>query len=221
MADAEMRRVFVGNLAWKTTPRELTKHMSAAGDVVSADIFMDESGRSKGSAIVEYASAEAVCLAIDTLQETILDERSIFVRQDQGGRRKGEKGGKSYGGGKGGKGGEGGRDFDGGKGKDFGKSFEKGFGKRSGKGLGKSGGGGEQLYVGNLPFRATWRDLKDAFREYGQVVRADVAQGDDGRSRGYGIVSFEREAEALAAIAALDGADFQGRNLVVRFERSA
>lgn len=50
-----------------------------------------------------------------------------------------------------------------------------------------------ELYVGNLPFRVRWQDLKDLFRKCGTVLRADVAlTPHDGRSRGFGVVLFAR-----------------------------
>lgn len=50
-----------------------------------------------------------------------------------------------------------------------------------------------ELYVGNLPFRVRWQDLKDLMRKCGTVLRADVAlTPHDGRSRGFGVVLFAR-----------------------------
>ena len=45
----------------------------------------------------------------------------------------------------------------------------------------------------------TWQQLKDAFREYGTVLRSDVPM-DRGRSTGYGIIKFDREKDAKKAI---------------------
>lgn len=51
-------RVYVGNLAWNVQWYELKDHMKQAGKVLRADILQEPSGRSKGCAIVEYATAE-------------------------------------------------------------------------------------------------------------------------------------------------------------------
>lgn len=56
-----------------------------------------------------------------------------------------------------------------------------------------------------LPFHCQWQDLKDLFRSAGQIVRADVAIGPDGRSRGYGTVLFATEADALKAVVIFNG----------------
>lgn len=42
------KRVFVGNLSFKTTSRQLKEYMAKIGDVVKVDIFEDKNGNSKG-----------------------------------------------------------------------------------------------------------------------------------------------------------------------------
>ena len=58
---------------------------------------------------------------------------------------------------------------------------------------------------------------REVFSEY-NVKTADVKTGYDGRSRGYGIVTFESEEDAAAAIA-LGGYNLDGREMLVRFDR--
>lgn len=57
-----------------------------------------------------------------------------------------------------------------------------------------------QLFVGNLPFRVRWQDLKDLFRKAGTVLRADVSLTTDNRSKGFGTVLFANRFDALKAI---------------------
>lgn len=77
-----------------------------------------------------------------------------------------------------------------------------------------------KLYVGNLPYTTTDDDLKELFAPYGTVVSATViTDRDSGRSKGFGFVEMETEEEAKAAIEALNGKDFGGRNLVVNEAR--
>ena len=78
---------------------------------------------------------------------------------------------------------------------------------------------GLALYVGNLPWSTSWQQLKDLFAEY-NVKFADVKSGYDGRPRGYGIVRFDTEDDATAALA-LNGYDLEGREIVVRFDRQS
>jgi len=76
------------------------------------------------------------------------------------------------------------------------------------------------IYVGNLPFTTTDEDLRKAFAEYGQVASAQVITDKfAGRSRGFGFVEMPNEEEAKAAIAALNGKEFDGRQLRVNEAR--
>ena len=76
------------------------------------------------------------------------------------------------------------------------------------------------IYVGNLPFDTTNDQLEDLFGEHGTVSRAQViSDRETGRSRGFGFVEMEDENEALAAIEAVNGADFGGRDLKVNVAR--
>lgn len=59
--------------------------------------------------------------------------------------------------------------------------------------------------IPKLPFHIQWQDLKDLFRVGGAVTRADVALGPDGRSRGFGTVTFVTEDGAERARRMFDG----------------
>ncbi|TEB34085.1 hypothetical protein FA13DRAFT_1729555 [Coprinellus micaceus] len=76
-----------------------------------------------------------------------------------------------------------------------------------------------QLFVGNLPYRVRWQDLKDLFRRAGTVLRADVSLGADNRSRGYGTVLLATAEDAGRAIDMFNGYEWQGRMLEVRVDR--
>ena len=70
------------------------------------------------------------------------------------------------------------------------------------------------IYVGNLPYETTSDDLRSWFAEHGNVTRAQVAADrDTGRSRGFGFVEMSEGGDE--AIAALNGAQLQGRTLTV------
>ena len=68
-------------------------------------------------------------------------------------------------------------------------------------------------------FRSQWQDLKDLFRQAGTILRADVALGPDGRSRGFGTVSFATEMDAERAVSMFNGYDFNGRLLKVHYDK--
>ena len=72
------------------------------------------------------------------------------------------------------------------------------------------------IYVGNLPYSVQDDELREAFEQYGTVLSAEVIfDRRSQRSRGYGFVEMEDEEAGRNAIAALNGSDFQGRELRV------
>src|SRR3712207_1985380 len=74
----------------------------------------------------------------------------------------------------------------------------------------------KNIYVGNLPWRIKDEELRELFQAHGSVRRAQVIKDrDTGRSRGFGFVEMDDDAEAQQAIEALNGADMDGRPLTV------
>jgi RNA recognition motif-containing protein len=79
---------------------------------------------------------------------------------------------------------------------------------------------GNKLYVGSLSYSVTDQQLHDLFAQHGSVVSAKVIQDRyTGQSRGFGFVEMATSEEAQKAIAALNGAQFEGRSLVVNEAR--
>ncbi len=77
-----------------------------------------------------------------------------------------------------------------------------------------------KLYVGNLSYSVRDEQLQDAFSAYGQVNSAKVLMDrDSGRSKGFGFVEMDSDAEAQAAIDGLNGRDLDGRALTVNVAR--
>src|ERR671934_155749 len=78
----------------------------------------------------------------------------------------------------------------------------------------------KNIYVGNLVWDATADDLLALFQEHGAVARAQViTDRETGRSRGFGFVEMDNDAEAQKAIEALNGTDYRGRPLTVNEAR--
>ncbi|XGW00417.1 MAG: RNA recognition motif domain-containing protein [Leptolyngbya sp. BL-A-14] len=76
------------------------------------------------------------------------------------------------------------------------------------------------IYVGNLSYAVTQEDLSSIFAEYGTVKRVQLpTDRETGRPRGFGFVEMETDAEETAAIEALDGAEWMGRDLKVNKAR--
>ncbi|MCT7961134.1 RNA-binding protein [Laspinema sp. D1] len=72
------------------------------------------------------------------------------------------------------------------------------------------------IYVGNLSYDVTEQDLNSVFAEYGTVKRVNLpTDRETGRPRGFGFVEMDTDAEETAAIEALDGAEWMGRDLKV------
>jgi RNA recognition motif-containing protein len=76
------------------------------------------------------------------------------------------------------------------------------------------------IYVGNLSFDATQDQVSEVFAEYGTVSRVSMpTDRETGRPRGFAFVEMENESEENAAIDALDGAEWMGRDLKVNKAR--
>jgi RNA recognition motif-containing protein len=72
------------------------------------------------------------------------------------------------------------------------------------------------IYVGNLSYQVTEEDLKETFAEYGTVGRVQIpSDRETGRPRGFAFVDMSSDTEEAAAIEALDGAEWMGRDLKV------
>jgi len=79
---------------------------------------------------------------------------------------------------------------------------------------------GNKLYVGNLSYNIRDDDLNQAFAQYGSVNSAKVMMDrDTGRSKGFGFVEMGSDAEAQAAINAMNGVPLDGRAIVVNEAR--
>jgi RNA recognition motif-containing protein len=85
--------------------------------------------------------------------------------------------------------------------------------------------------VQGIPWKFTWKELKDLFAEIGEVERADVMYSPDGRSKvgdtskgrskGWGTVRFTSTEAAEKAIADFHGSTLEGRTLTVFLDKKA
>jgi cold-inducible RNA-binding protein len=75
---------------------------------------------------------------------------------------------------------------------------------------------GKKLYVGNLSYDVDSTALESLFTAHGTVESAQIiSDRDTGRSKGFGFVEMSSDAEAQAAIAAMNGTDQGGRAITV------
>jgi len=76
------------------------------------------------------------------------------------------------------------------------------------------------LYVGNLPYRITEDQLRDAFAEFGQVSSCTIIKDKvTGQSKGFGFLEMPESSQAETAITQLNGRDLMGRKINVNEAR--
>ena len=77
-----------------------------------------------------------------------------------------------------------------------------------------------KIFVGNLSYQTTDDSLRSLFSQHGSVDEvAVITDRDTGRPRGFAFVTMANDAEAQAAIDAVNGTDFEGRTLNVNQAR--
>jgi len=209
----EPRMVYVGNLPFNAEWQELKDFMKQAGTVEFASVLTQDGtdwGRSRGVGFVRYATEAEAKNAIATLNGMAMGERTISVDAWTG-----RKPGLAKGWGKGmlpfkgmnkgqmmamwkgmSKGGKGGGVFGG-------KGWSKGGGN-----VRMHGDSSQLVYVGNLPPRAEWQELKDHMKQAGAVEFAS-------RRGGMGCIRYSTAEEAQKAIQTLNGSELMGKSIVV------
>ncbi|KAG1802313.1 uncharacterized protein HD556DRAFT_1429861 [Suillus plorans] len=172
-------QLFVGNLPYRVRWQDLKDLFRRAGTVLRADVSLGPDNRSRGYGTVLLATAEDAGRAIDMLNGFCWQTRVLEVRPDRLGASVDEMGSSL--------------------------AIRGANGHPSG--FPSSGNPHDEITSGQdvLPFHIQWQDLKDLFRAAGAVARADVTVGPDGRSRGFGTVSFVTEDGAERACRMFDG----------------
>ena len=201
-AAAPGTKVYVGNLSWETSWQDLKDHFRQAGEVTHADVIQSADGRSKGCGLVTFSTAREAANAISTLHDSVLHSRAIFVREDREAALPGLPAPPQV----------------------------RGAGVPA-QALPRApppraptttpSEPGARVFINNLAFETSWQDLKDHFRQAGEVVHADVMMGQDGRSKGCGMVTFATAREAANAIQTLNSTSINGRVIYVREDREA
>ena len=76
----------------------------------------------------------------------------------------------------------------------------------------------KKLFIGNLPAATSEQDIRDLFSEFGTVRSSRLVMDIfSGQCKGFGFVEMEGH-EARAAIAGLNGRDFNGQPMKVNYE---
>ena len=210
------------NVGWQDL-KDLFRQAAVTGSVIRADVHLAQDGRPKGSGIVAFDTPEDARNAITQFNGYEWQGRNLEVREDRFAGPAGGFGGRGgFGGGFGGRGGFGARGGFGGRG-----GYGGGFGGRGGFAGGAGGYGGgpgfsgdgasnppnpftdyatsggdpsNLIYVRNLPWSTSNEDLVELFTTIGVVKRAEIQYEPNGRSRGTGVVEFEKTTDAETAI---------------------
>ncbi|CAG8569409.1 1378_t:CDS:10 [Acaulospora morrowiae] len=227
------RQLFVGNLPFRVRWQDLKDLFRKAGTVLRADVAMGYDNRSKGHGTVLFGSSEDAKKAIVMFNNYNWLGRIIEVREDRGGFS--ETNGASENSGNN----VGNNNY---MQENVRRTVEHVMNHSphpqppyapSAPIIGPAGiyfptrgiqapqhnFSGRLLFVGNLPFNCQWQDLKDLFRNAGNIIRADVSTSYDGRSRGFGTVLFATPEDARRAVELYNGYEFQGRTLRVHFDK--
>ncbi|KAL6938140.1 hypothetical protein ACO0RG_004680 [Hanseniaspora osmophila] len=210
------KSVFVGNLPYDCEAADLEDYFSKVGRVIRADIVTNR-GRHRGMGTVEFESRNAVDAAIRELDHSNFMEREIFVREDNppppsslapvplsSSRTETERG----------------RDANRSRHSNHNNTYSindhttNNSTRSSSKDTGsKQLYDGFEVFIANLPFSINWQALKDMFKKFGDVKRADVSLDHNQRSRGFGTVYFKTAKEAEDSIAYYAGLEMEGRRL--------
>lgn len=163
-------RVYVGNLDWEVTWRDLKDHMRDMGHIQRVDVVKDWDGRSRGFGFVDFSNEHDALRAITELNDTELKSRRIIVREDRNLGRKGIP------------------------------TRERRIVEKLAPDGPREFGFSKVVVVGNLAPEVTWRNLKDLFRSAGAVSRADIIFDEDRVSTGVAIVEFRFGSDVNNAI---------------------
>lgn len=188
-------RCYVGNLSWDTTSDSLIAHCSSFSIGVVACEVAEHNGRSKGWALVDFASAEEAANAIQVLHDTELDSRAIIIRPERAAKPAGNSI-RVVGGGAGGN------------------------ARAPRPDPRPENSSGLQIVVRSLPWATTNDDLLEVFQQIGNVISCNVqCHEDTGRSKGWATVRFETQEQAQAAIDGFNGVALGDRPMQVKFDR--
>ena len=88
---------------------------------------------------------------------------------------------------------------------------------------GRNGGGSDspEIYVGNLSYNISEKEITDAFETYGNVKSVRLIENKfNGKSKGFAFVEMQDASQAKAAIRAMNGKELMGRVIVANAAKS-
>ncbi|XP_026160781.1 heterogeneous nuclear ribonucleoprotein M isoform X2 [Mastacembelus armatus] len=234
-------RVFVSNIPYDVKWQALKDLMKEkVGEVTYVEHLMDAEGKSRGCAVVEFRTEELMKKAVEKVNKHNFNGRPLKVKEDPDGVIAQREINKAQGGGPpgghGGMGGMGGMDR---------MNMDRMNMDRMGPGpIGhmvnippslmnnpnipneiihglQAGRIGSTVFVANLDYKVGWKKLKEVFSMAGMVVRADILEDKDGKSRGMGTVTFDMPIEAVQAVSMFNGQLLFNRVMHVKLDEKS
>ncbi|KAG7456731.1 hypothetical protein MATL_G00239070 [Megalops atlanticus] len=221
---AKRFRVFVSNIPFDVKWQALKDLMKEkVGEVTYVEHLMDAEGKSRGCAVVEFRTEELMKKAVEKVNKHNLNGRPLKVKEDPNGEFARRAAQRAQAGGPPG-----------------------GMGMAMGPGPGappmvnippslmdnpnipseiihglQAGKIGSTVFVANLDYKVGWKKLKEVFSMAGVVVRADILEDKDGKSRGMGTITFEMPIEAVQAVSMFNGQLLFNRVMHVKLDEKS
>lgn len=194
------RSVYVSGLAWSTSELTLKAHFEKVAPVTSAVVLRRNRGgksSSLGCGVIEFGSAELATVAVQQLNDTELDGRTIKCREDRAievasnGSGNGASNGTAS-------------------------AVVQSGGGGAAAAAGPRVRDPHKVFVTSLSWETTGEELERICSVVGEVVSAEVLMTKKGRSLGHGVVHFAAPACAAAAVVQLDRTMVDEREITVR-----
>ncbi|XP_041791455.1 heterogeneous nuclear ribonucleoprotein M isoform X1 [Chelmon rostratus] len=218
-------RVFVSNIPYDVKWQALKDLMKEkVGEVTYVEHLTDAEGKSRGCAVVEFRTEELMKKAVEKVNKHNLNGRPLKVKEDPDGVIAQREINKAHGG-------MGGMDR---------MNMDRMGPGPNGPmvnippslmnnpnipneiihGL-QAGRIGSTVFVANLDYKVGWKKLKEVFSMAGMVVRADILEDKDGKSRGMGTVTFDMPLEAVQAVSMFNGQLLFNRVMHVKLDEKS
>lgn len=201
------KRCYVNNLPYDLKWQQFKDHMKDAGNVTFVELFEDETGKSMGCGLVEYGTPEEAKKAIETLNDTKINGREIKVKTDEvrfypkipehmgpppmGGPGPGP--------------------------------MPMGPGPMHPMDIGpppmQQQAVSNVVFVSNLVYDITPKFLRDQFKVAGDILKVNLEKHNDGKSKGFGTVTFKFPEMAMRCIDMFNQMNIKGRRISVRLDK--
>lgn len=198
---AQGSEIFVGNLPFSINWQALKDLMRKAGEVVRADVRMDNWGKSRGFGTVVFATEEAANKAVEEFQGYEIEGRKLDTRPGRSHNSATSSHSSER--------------------KPLQPKNDGPFGKNNSftHGVTEDGEISNTIYVKNLPFVTNVDDLYELFETIGRVTEAGIQYTESDKPSGNAVIQFELEELADLAIKNLDNYNYGGRDLSITYAK--